>query len=376
MKPHNLRPTRKTRLTGFFAFFAFCAPIFFTLSASAARLPSNRWLFIVETSRAMQPRSEAAAQIAGNLILSGMSGQMHPGDTIGVWTFGSDLRTGEFPLQTWTSNNVKQIAENLSLFLATRTFEKTSRLDKVVPTMNALAAKSEFITIILISSGSEKIRGTPFDAKINPVYQKFQSQQETARLPFVTVLRGQLGKLVDFKVTAPPASVEFPPLPPELLITNTPVAMSEVKTTPPPPPPPPVAPPLIIHGKKPAPEIIPTPPAIVKTNEPVVTNKTLVAEIKTNAQMTNVPAIAAAPRVAGMTSSVPASNEVATNTAAISAKDIVALAGPERTSDKKFFIAGAATVAAGIGLLLILLRRSRAQTHVSLITRSLDRDKE
>ena len=39
---------------------------------------SNRWLIIVETSRAMQPRAEAVAQIAGNLLLSEMNGQLRP----------------------------------------------------------------------------------------------------------------------------------------------------------------------------------------------------------------------------------------------------------------------------------------------------------
>ena len=379
MKLRAMPSTRIARFTRLFACFVFCAAIFLAIPASAAAPPSNRWLFIVETSRAMQPRSDAAAQLVGNVILTRANGQMRAGDTIGMWTFNSDLRTGELSLQTLASNNVKQIAENTSLFLAMRKWERRVRLDKVITPMNTLITNSEFITVILISSG-EKIRGTPFDAAINSVYGKFQTQQEKAKLPFVTVLRGQFGRAVDFKVTVPPAPVEWPPLPRELEIIAAPVqATNPPPPAPtPPPPPPPVAPPLIIHGKKPEPEMVSNPAPILKTNEApaAATNQNVLSEVKTNTPE-NQPAPVATPASILTNSAAPAANLAATNLAASTATNSVsASVAPEKSADKKVFYVTALIAAAGIGLVVMLIRRSRSQSHVSLITRSLDRDEK
>src|ERR1017187_2351128 len=54
---------------------------------------SHRWLLIVETSRSMQRRSDAVLTAVQDLLTSGMVGQLRPGDTLGVWTFNSDLYT-------------------------------------------------------------------------------------------------------------------------------------------------------------------------------------------------------------------------------------------------------------------------------------------
>jgi hypothetical protein len=328
--------------------------------------PSNRWLIIVETSRAMQPRRPAAAQLAGNLILSGMNGQAHPGDTIGLWTFDKTLHSGEFPLQAWTPRAQRDIAEHTSLFLMTRKYENRANVDAVVSPMSDLVTNSEFITVVLISSGSEKIRGTPYSDAINAVYKKFQSTQEKAKMPFVTVLRAQGGHIADFKVSTPPSALEMPPLPPELQITNI-VAERAPEPKPrieiPPHPPEPVvivAPPLIVHGKKPEPELISNSVAAVelpKTNQNTITSNVPAAKgasLKTNVSASQFAQTAATNQ---------GTNQNVMNTQTGSA------IGPII-----FGTGGAILGIVGIGLALVLVRRSNHREHVSLITRSLGRD--
>src|SRR5262245_19878674 len=62
-----------------------------TRAAQAAKTnapaSSNRWLFVVETSKSMQPRREAVSKVVQELLSSSMKGQIQPGDTNGVWTF-------------------------------------------------------------------------------------------------------------------------------------------------------------------------------------------------------------------------------------------------------------------------------------------------
>ena len=344
----------------------------FSQTAPAAARPSNRWLLIIETSRAMQPRAEAIAQIAANLVLSGMSGQLHTGDTLGVWTFNSDLHAGSFPLQTVTPDNTKTIAERVALFVAQQKFEGWPGRDKVFPAMNSVISNSEFITVILVSGGGETFAGTPFDKAINAIHKKWQGQQDKARLPFLTMLRAQHGRTTDFEVSMPPGPLNFPPLPAELLIPD-PIVEKRVPAKPVEVPPAPIVPNLILHGKKPEPVLeavsnpapasaektVPVPPPTAPTNA--------VGETKTNPP---VPAVATATKVA--------TNLSATNViAGASTNQIATTTARTTTSEgKNFWLAGAVAALAAAGLVFVLFRRARSQPRVSLITRSLDRDKK
>ena len=338
----------------------------FSAPAPATHRPPNRWLLIVETSRAMQPRAEAVAQIAGNLALSGMNGQVRPGDTLGLWTFNAGLHRGEFPLQTWTADNTKAVAESVALFLARQKFEGRPSRSQVFPAMNGVISNSEFITVILISSGGETFSGTPFDKAINEIHQQWQSQQEKAHQPFLTMLRAQGGRITDFEVGRPPGPLEFPPLPPELQVadpvTETPPVPKPAATLPTP-----IVPNLIVHGKKPEPvaEIISNPPPVIV----LATNVPASVEVKTNPP---------ASVISKATNAVPA----ATNPAAValpsgpSTNLAVTAATESSVNEKTLWVAGVVAAGAAVGLVWVLARRSRSQTRVSLITRSLDRDKK
>ncbi len=61
---------------------------------------NNRFLFIFDTSKNMKPRIENVQRALNTLLVTSFSGQLHKGDTIGVWTFNQELQTKGFPLQT------------------------------------------------------------------------------------------------------------------------------------------------------------------------------------------------------------------------------------------------------------------------------------
>src|SRR5512143_1888884 len=77
------------------------APRVFAQTNAAPSRPANRWLLIVETSRSMERRAQAAQQMVNTLLLTGMNGQMHAGDTVGVWIYNDELYARGFELQTW-----------------------------------------------------------------------------------------------------------------------------------------------------------------------------------------------------------------------------------------------------------------------------------
>src|SRR5262249_51286353 len=92
-------------------------------------------------------------------------------------------------------------------------------------------------------------------------YAKWRERQKQTRMPMVTVLRGQQGKLNFHSVSPAPSEIVLSELPKELLIAKAPPKPPTPQKSPTPPPQ--ILSPLIVSGKKPAPpaEIAETKPA-------------------------------------------------------------------------------------------------------------------
>jgi hypothetical protein len=249
-----------------------CLMLFLCLALPAPVLPgqsppaletTGRYLFIVDTSSAMRPRARAVEKTVDNLMRSIMPAELRRGDTIGLWTFNTNLVAGRFPLQRWTPETAELTASNVLAFLKTQRYAGTSRLDRVWPALQQVVAQSGRLTVLLISDGAEKFSGTPFDREINGDLQQYFRAQQVAKMPFITVLRAQQGQFVRCSLNLAPSPVEFPKFPPEPKIAEAPklepLPVPEKKETQP------TTPRVIIIGNKP--ETNQAPP-VAATNTP------------------------------------------------------------------------------------------------------------
>ncbi|MEY2466484.1 MAG: von Willebrand factor type domain [Verrucomicrobiota bacterium] len=228
----------------------------------SGRPAPNRFLLVVDTSFSMKSRVKGVQTAVRSILQSGMGAQLQPGDTIGVWTFNSTLFAGKFPLQRWTPPESDAIFARVLEFLSKQPTEKPTDLDAALAGILKVVQDSERITVVLISDADDLLKGTPFDSQINSFYLQNYRQQKKTRMPFVTIFRGEKGKIADYRVSLPPWPPEFPPVPK--------IAAKEIKLPPVVKKPvvlPVVVPPLIVHGKKteppplqPAPE-----PSVEKT---------------------------------------------------------------------------------------------------------------
>ncbi|MEO6182766.1 MAG: hypothetical protein ABIP71_06670 [Verrucomicrobiota bacterium] len=204
-----------------FAGYSFSAELSTGSSTNHAR-DNNRFLFVVETSQPMSRMSKAAAETVRDLIGSGVQGQMRPGDTFGIWTFNEQL-SAEFPMQQWTPGGSEKFAQISVDFLKKKRFEKKGVLQSVLQPLFPVLKSSRAITVILISAGSEPMRGTPFDQEINSIYPVYSSELREAKLPFVTILVGRSGKLVAHSVNSSLGPIKIP---------NPPIETAPVVTRP------------------------------------------------------------------------------------------------------------------------------------------------
>lgn len=367
----------------------------------------NRYLFIVETSRAMERRSAGLQKTIGDLLQSDLNGQMQKYDTLGLWTFNQNLFAGQFPLQMWSSNGKKEITTGVQAFLKQQKFEKQSDLEKVIPSMQGVISNSDLITVVLLTSGDHKLQGTPFDVPINDSYQLWATEQQKARMPFVTVLRAKRGKIFDYVVSPAQWPLQIPPLPVEMrvaAVTNLPAPRRAQPN---------ILPPLIVSGHHSNPQAVPADPVRVSSSENQAPAATVAAtpapatSISMQGSSGSTESSTPAPSAATSTPSTgslpprksPSSDET-TQSKAISTKadgsPAVTLSPPASIGTTPEpaqaavvsptpgvfnlkFLAAIGVALAAVAALAIMARaqrKTRPTTRTSLITRSLERGKE
>ncbi len=359
--------------------------------------PENRFLLIIENSRTMEKRTAGLTSALDQLLHSGMQGQIRPGDTIGIWTYNDELHAGEFPLRTWSVQDQPRITGSILAFVAKQPFNKQPRFDSVEPILK----NSPLITVVIFSSASEPVKGTPFDNEINRTLRSWRDEQQKNRLPFIIVLRAVRGVITHYTVTPAPWQVEMPPMPviPAQSVATKPAPKTAPAQTS-------SVPPLIVRGKKPEPSVLPSPQApSVKTETPPTNPSPDLASQLAHPPLPTPPAQPAP--ISSQTSTIaaptpPVTNEpapsvtspvidTAKTSAAVPPQTAVNSSRPQEPSNPApgpSLATGAhdtfvfrkrlmlfALIAICLVIAIILFRRSRA-SHVSLITHSIDREKE
>ena len=243
-------------------------------TGAAAAPSNNRFLFIVDTSSGMKKQGDKERETVESILRSGFNGQLHTGDTIGLWTFNEDVYTGRLGLQQWTPGDSDEIVLRTTEFLRRQPFERKSRLDVAMSAVNKIINVSDVITVVIVSDGKNSITGTPFDNDINTLYAQNLKDTKKNPEPMVTVLQGKGGAFTkQYSVAELPWPVVIPALPISLKLAKAPgdKPATVAATTPAPAPKapaPPAAkgPSLVLVGPQP-PEF----PMPVQTPAPAVT---------------------------------------------------------------------------------------------------------
>jgi hypothetical protein len=180
----------------------------------------NHYLIVVETSRAMENRARGVFDAMTNLLDSAFGGQLRQGDLIELWTFNDTLHADRFPPRAWSRATHMSLAASLNDFLEAQSYTKRARFERVMPEISRLISESEFLTVILISSGEGTVSGTPFDGPLNQSFKQWHDPQQKARMPLVTMLRAAHGTVRHWSVTPAPWPLEMPSLPAELQLAQ------------------------------------------------------------------------------------------------------------------------------------------------------------
>jgi hypothetical protein len=398
-------------------FRSICAiAMLFCISASAApEKQGGRFLFLVETSSAMDGNKVALRKTLRSVIESGLNGQMQYGDTMGLWTY-NDLLNTTFPMIIWQREHAQDITNAVEFFMAKQKFVHRGDFSKVLPVLQNIIKPSQKLTIIWISSGNDKISGTPFDASIEELHKEFRDDFRKQHIPFVTLLAVRNGAIVDFTVNPGDSKIRLPAImekeaaEPKVAASKPPAAPAVAPATPKKPslvikvgpspeaveqqkaaeaakvqanPPVAVAaPPTTTNATVAAPAPASTNTVAVVTNKPAPTLATNVtAPVQTNAVAASnspTPAVASAPP--STTNAIAVSNVPAVVTTVIKSQPVQeqtptpAVAVTAQFSSLSIAIgAGALVLVAGI--IFLVMKQASAPKGPSFISQSMTRER-
>jgi hypothetical protein len=195
--------------------------LFALLRSEAVTAAPLRYLFVVETSSAMSAQKEVLLRTLTDQLASGLNNQMHNGDTFIVWTFDHDVRTDRYFPAAWNRRSRELLARRTARSVGEIWFSGDARLDRAMAEVQRLVKHSEALTIVILTTGTSALVGTPFDEPVNAAY-----------VPgglFVTKLLARSGQIEGWSVErlSGPLPSAPQPLP---AITAAPVSRDEVKS--------------------------------------------------------------------------------------------------------------------------------------------------
>lgn len=238
--------------------------------ASAQVVEPQRWLLVFDTSITMKGWLPATTTELTDVFISSMSGQLHEGDSVGIWTFGEKLRAAQYPQFIWAPASAASAASDLNDFIKREHYLGNTTFSVLWPALRQVIGHSQRLTIVIFCDGRDTFKLTPYDDGINRIFKQLRAARKKLQAPFVVVVRTQEGHCIGATVNLPPGNLDLPPFPllpqeVEALTANTNVPSSPV-TAPVIAPPPPVvtAPPLVIVGTN----VITNPDEIKKATGP------------------------------------------------------------------------------------------------------------
>jgi len=344
-------------------FFAGVAAVLLFSPPSGRAAPEERWLLIFDTSAAMKKRLPAVEVAVKNFFTTGGSGQLQAGDSVGVWTFDQQLRTGQFPLIHWPPVNVGETASNLVAFVRQQHFTGKTSFAALQPLLGEVINHSERLTVIVYCDGQDVISWTPYAEGINRTFGQNQDERKSARQPFALLLRTQQGKFTGCAVNFPPGTFSIPAFPP---LPAPPVVKTELLTG------------SALVASKPTPLVVPS-LVIVGTN--VGTNladmllSTNAGSPKTFAPTNHSESTNNAKPKSHHSSVAGNSNPPLMKVASPTNLNAVSATASDVASQRGLLVLGGGLLAAFL-MLILLGVRSRRREHGSLITASMEQNRK
>ncbi|MGB0579888.1 MAG: hypothetical protein ACPGVU_09330, partial [Limisphaerales bacterium] len=194
--------------------------------------PDCRYLFVVDTSFSMQRLQGQITASLQRMVMTGLDGQMSPGEVFTIWTFNESVYQRDYPLNSWRPELNQSMGNRVRQYMQSQRFQRKPNMRALLNALNQARQICPRIAIFLISDGEEVLVGTPFDRNVNVSYGRRFAELRASRVPFLTTLVCQDGEFVSWGVAAANEPVTIPHGPDGNLIVGRPKHAGPIGPTP------------------------------------------------------------------------------------------------------------------------------------------------
>ncbi|HEV2695874.1 MAG TPA: hypothetical protein VG347_23495 [Verrucomicrobiae bacterium] len=357
---------------------ALLAAVLFSTGVAHAAVIEQRWLLIFNTSSGMKKRLPAVETQIATLLTKDFARDLREGDSVGVWTFNDKLSMGKYPLINWDPKRSWLMISNLTTFVRKQDYTGVSSLATLQPTLDSVIEDSDRLTVVIVCDGDGDFQWTPYNEGMNETLKQTREDRKKLKLPYVIILRTQMGKYVGATVNFPPLAANLPPFP---LLPSEIKALAPPPVVVKPPPPAPITPPLVIVGTHVSSDTNDLVKYAVTNAAPVVVEKPAVVtpEPPVPQNVAQTAPVVAAPAVAPTAPVTPVApkaqeNVIATTNARIGTNEVVAVTIVDDRDTRILTYVGVGLLGAAVVLVIFLITRGRSTPRSSLITSSMQSD--
>lgn len=169
----------------------------------------------------MSRHADVMQQWIYDLILSGMEGQMKPGDLYTLWAVHEKVNKHEYIPKTWSPDLNRLLAEEALKFVRSQHFEKRGIFTVLLDELKPLAKSNPQFTLYIVSDGKDPIKGTPFDDEIRLAFNRVAPRWGRSSSPLLLTLQTYNGKWVAWSLSTPGKALVHPDLTPLLAEDNS-----------------------------------------------------------------------------------------------------------------------------------------------------------
>jgi hypothetical protein len=182
----------------------------------------DRFLFIVDTSSSTKKLSLAAREALVGMIYRGLDGRMTNGDTFGVWTVGSTVQAGQFPMQVWDETQPLELASLAGHYIRAQSIGGKADFSAMLSMLNSVVTAIKDVNVFLITDGETKFKGTQLDQALNGLLEAKRREARRLQQPVIVTLATRGGRVAAYSVTIPGERIGLPPRPPRVAAVKKP----------------------------------------------------------------------------------------------------------------------------------------------------------
>ena len=168
-------------------------------SAFAGSAEPWRYLFLVDTSIAMEPKQSATAAIVEGLALTSFENQIKEGDLVELWPYNAPGETNVMEPIIWSPEMREQAANQLGTYLRNRRYRGVADYAELGADLKALLATAPNMFVFLLTDAHTPIRGLPFDVELNTEFGRIREQLRLASSPGLALLKVTKGHPTDWR---------------------------------------------------------------------------------------------------------------------------------------------------------------------------------